>query len=83
MKSKRTKNALDVEEELQKLGARLKQLRIEKGYTNKDFFAYDHRIHPAQYSRYERGNDLQYSTLIKLINAFGISVAEFYSEGFD
>jgi transcriptional regulator with XRE-family HTH domain len=83
MKSKRTKKVLDLDTELQKLGSRLKQLRMEKGYTNKDFFAYDHRIHPAQYSRYERGHDLQYSTLIKLLNAFEISVAQFFSEGFD
>lgn len=83
MKSKRTSKVLELDIELQKLGERLKQLRIAKGYTNKDFFAYDHRIHPAQYSRYERGQDLQYSTLIKLINAFGISVAEFFTEGFD
>lgn len=82
MKSKRTKQKLDSEVELQKLGTRLKDVRIAKGHSNKDIFAAMNNIHPSQYSRYERGNDIQYSTLIKVLNALEISVGEFFREGF-
>jgi transcriptional regulator with XRE-family HTH domain len=81
MKSGKQKE-LDVDIEIQKLGARIKQLRQQKGYTNMDFFAYDHGFNRTQYGKYEKGKDLQYSTLIRLLNAFDISIGEFFSDGF-
>ncbi|MGB8190323.1 MAG: helix-turn-helix transcriptional regulator [Chitinophagaceae bacterium] len=83
MKSEKKKQSLDVDVEIQKLGARIKHLRIKKGYTNMDFFAYDHGFNRSQYGKYEKGKDLQYSTLIKLLNAFNVSYEDFFSEGFD
>lgn len=83
MKSTRKRKPLDVETELGKLGARFKQLRRAKGYSNMDFFALENGLPRAQYARYEQGKDLQYSSLIKVLDAFGISVREFFSEGFD
>lgn len=74
---------LNADTELQKFGKRIKQLRINKGYSNYEHFAYDHNISRAQYGRYENGQDLRYSTIIKIISAFEISVAEFFAEGFD
>lgn len=71
------------EEVLQKLAKRIKELRIAKGYSSYEYFAYDHNISRAQYGRYEKGEDLRFSTLAKIINAFGITMSEFFSEGFD
>lgn len=68
--------------ELKKLGARIKALRIEKGYTNYENFAFEHDIPRAQFGRYERGEDLRYSSLLKVIEAFDMSPKEFFSEGF-
>ena len=65
------------------MGKRIKKLRIEKGYTNAEYFAYDHEIARTQYARYEQGEDLRLSTLIKIVNAFDMSLSEFFSEGFD
>lgn len=73
---------LNSEEELKKLGERIKKLRIERGYTSYEYFAYEHNISRAQFGRYEQGQDLRYSSLIKIVNAFGISLQEFFSEGF-
>ena len=69
--------------ELQKLADRIKQLRIKKGYSNYENFAFDHDIPRAQFGRYENGQDLRYSSLIKVIKALGITVEEFFSEGFE
>ena len=68
--------------QLQKLGNRFKQLRKEKGYTNYEIFAYDNEIPRAQYGRYEKGEDLRFSSLLKVLKALDITLEEFFSEGF-
>ncbi len=65
-------------EELEKMGARLKELRIAKGYSNYEQFAYDHNIPRAQYGRYERGQDLRISSLLKVLRALEVSPSEFF-----
>ena len=69
--------------DIQKLALRIKTLRKQKGYSNADFFAYESGISRSQYSRYERGEDIRFSSLIKLIKAFGLTPKEFFSEGFE
>ena len=69
--------------QLKKLGERIKSLRIAKGYTNYEYFAYEHNIPRAQFGRYERGEDLRFSSLVKVVKAFGMTLPEFFSEGFD
>ncbi len=70
-------------EELAKLAARIKSLRIAKGYSNYENFAYEHGIPRAQYGRYEKGEDLRYSSLLKVVKALGLTMGEFFGEGFD
>lgn len=70
------------QEQLQKLANRIKQLRIEKGYTSYEYFAYDHNIPRAQYGRYEKGEDLKFSSLLKILKGLNISLQEFFEEGF-
>ena len=68
---------------LKKLGERIKELRISKGYTSYEYFAYEHNISRAQFGRYERGEDLRFSTLARIISAFDMTFEEFFSEGFE
>ncbi|MDY6993824.1 MAG: XRE family transcriptional regulator [Pseudomonadota bacterium] len=70
-------------EQLKKLADRIKTLRISKGYTNYEYFAYEHNIPRAQFGRYERGEDLRFSSLVKVVKAFDMTLPEFFSEGFD
>ena len=69
--------------DIQKLAKRMKSLRIKKGYTNYENFAFDNEIPRAQYGRYEQGEDIRYSSLVKVVKAFKITLEEFFSEGFD
>jgi transcriptional regulator with XRE-family HTH domain len=78
MKDKKAK-PLDTEEEIKKLGARLRYLRIQAGYTSAETFAYEKGISRALYGRYERGKDLRYSSLVRLANCFNMTVAEMLS----
>lgn len=86
MKDRRIVNekqiVLDEAEYKQKLGNRIKALRIAAGYSNYDFFAYDNNIQRAQWGRYEKGQDLRFSSLLKVVGAFGMTLEEFFSEGF-
>ena len=81
-KKKAGKIKLDVDGQLALLGERIKALRIQKGYTSYEYFAYEHNISRAQFGRYEQGQDLRFSSLIKVVNAFGMTLDEFFSEGF-
>jgi len=87
MKSKAGKNAkkkeLTADEALMKLGRRIKQLRIESGYSSYEVFAYEHNISRAQFGRYEQGKDLRFSSLYKVIQALDVTLEEFFSKGFD
>lgn len=69
--------------ELNKLAERIRSIRIKKGYSNYENFAYEHKIPRAQYGRYEKGEDLRYSSLVKIVKAFDMTMAEFFSEGFE
>jgi transcriptional regulator with XRE-family HTH domain len=70
-------------EQLKNLGNRLRELRIAKGFTNYEQFAYEHNIPRAQYGRYERGEDLRFSSLLKVLKALDVSLEEFFKEGFE
>lgn len=74
---------LNAEDLLQKVGERIKYLRTKAGYTSYEYFAYEHDIPRAQLGRYEKGQDLRFSSLVKVVNAFGMTLEEFFSEGFD
>ena len=74
---------LDPDIQLTKLGNRIKSLRIKKGYSSYEYFAYEHDISRAQFGRYEQGKDIRYSSLVKVVSAFGMTMKEFFSEGFD
>lgn len=69
--------------QLENLGKRIRKLRIEKGYSNAEIFAYENDISRTQYARYEKGEDLQFTSLLKVLNGLDISLKDFFSEGFE
>ena len=85
MKAKKSNKhvPLDPNLQLEKLGKRLRELRLKKGYTSLEIFAYEHGFGRAQYGRYELGQDLQFTTLVRLVNCFEMSLEEFFVQGFD
>lgn len=68
---------------LKKIGARCKQLRKQQGYTSHESFAYAKGLNRSQYGKYEAGNvDMRMTSLEIVINALGVSVEEFFGDGF-
>ena len=68
---------------LKQLGERLKQLRKEKGFSNYEQFAYTYVLGRAQYGRYEKGANINFATLIKIIEIHELSLQEFFAVGFE
>ena len=52
----------DRNKDIQKLAKRMRALRIKQGYTNYENFAFDKELPRAQYGRYEKGEDIRYSS---------------------
>lgn len=69
--------------QMELLAERFKQLRRERGYSNYEQFAFDNELPRAQYGRYEKGEDLRFTSLLKVLNALNISLKDFFSEGFE
>lgn len=75
------KKLLVTEDELKKIGIKLSKLRKELGYSNSDIFSYENNINRSQYGKYEAGSeDMRISSLIKVLNIFGITLEEFFKE---
>ncbi len=83
MISKRLKLKKKPSKDTLKLAKRIRSLRIKAGYTNYEYFAYDNNLPRAQYGRYEKGEDIRFTSLVKIVKAFKMSLSEFFSEGFD
>jgi transcriptional regulator with XRE-family HTH domain len=65
------------------LGERIRSIRISKGFTSHESFANKYEISRTQYARYEKGSNLSFDSLLKIIAAFDMTVKEFFSEGFE
>ncbi len=88
VKGKITKNAgriksKTVSNEVKQLGMRLRELRKSKGYNSYEDFAYTHDITSSQYFAYEKGKNIEFNTLVRILKALNVSLKEFFSQGFD
>lgn len=68
---------------LRLIGKRIRELRIDKGYSSQESFAYDAYIPRAQYGRYEAGTNITILSLNKIIKFHKITLEEFFSQGFE
>lgn len=62
----------------EELGVRIKAYRLKKGYKNYEAFAFQHNFSRAQIARYERGDDIRLSTLLRLLKALEVTPEEFF-----
>lgn len=70
----------NIDEKLKKLGKTFQKIRKAKGFKNYEQFAFDNNISRAQYGRYEKGQDLRFSSLCRILTALDISFVEFFTE---
>jgi transcriptional regulator with XRE-family HTH domain len=68
--------------ELEKIAARLKELRKEKGYKNYEHIAFDLGMSRSAYWRLESGENFSLKTLIKICKELGVTLEDFF-QGMD
>lgn len=65
---------------LKKLGNRIRELRLKKGYTNYEHFAYENGISRTQYGKYEKGENMKFLTFLKVLKGLDVTTEEFFKE---
>lgn len=71
------------EELIQILGDKIRSLRKQKGYSNADIFAYENDIDRSQYGKYERGMDMTFSSIVRITDALGVTLQDFFAKDFE
>ena len=77
-KEQNGKEELDLR--IKQIAEKLRELRIQKGYSNHEFFAWDNEINRVQYWKVERGSNITLKTLFKILDIHGISLSEFFKD---
>tara|TARA_R110002096_G_scaffold184679_1_gene363263 strand:- start:4947 stop:5180 length:234 start_codon:yes stop_codon:yes gene_type:complete len=60
------------------IGKRLKELRLKKGYTSYETFAWDNEIPRIQYWRMEKGTNFTISSLLRVLDTHNLTLEEFF-----
>jgi transcriptional regulator with XRE-family HTH domain len=66
-----------------KIAERIKKLRIAKGYTSYENFAFDHELPRRSYWRLENGTNFTIEKLLNILDIHKISLEDFFSKDFD
>ena len=62
------------------VGDKLRKIRVERGYSGYDFFAWENKLSPRQYLNMEQGKNFTMNSLIKVLDIHGIKLNEFFSD---
>ncbi|MDC7996916.1 hypothetical protein [Gilvibacter sediminis] len=62
------------------ISKKLKQMRIEAGYTSYENFAVDKGLQRMQYWRMEKGSNFTFTSFLKILDAHKISLADFFRD---
>lgn len=78
--SNRKGKSLDTDQQVyEKIGKRIKELRLKAGYTAADKFAYENEIGRSQYAAWEAGQDMKVSSILRITKAHRITLIDFFS----
>ena len=62
------------------MAQKLKQMRIDSGYSSYETFAWEKGINRVQYWRIEKGSNITLTSLLKVLDIHKISLSEFCSD---
>ena len=77
-KAKEKTNHLDPR--IYKIADRVRQLRKSKGYVSHDDFAWNNKIPRIQYWRMEKGTNFTIKNLLRILDAYDMTLEDFFSE---
>lgn len=76
--NKVNKNPEILDVRIQSIADKIKSLRVNAGYTNYEYFAYEINMSRMQYWRLEKGKNMTLETLFIVLDAHKISLEEFF-----
>ncbi|WP_025742863.1 hypothetical protein [Aquimarina pacifica] len=62
----------------QEVGNRIKELRIQAGYTSYETFAFEHNLGRKSYWEWEKGSNYKFETIIRIIDIHNITLEDFF-----
>jgi len=66
---------------LELMGKKLKEMRIKKGYTSYETFAFDNEINRMQYWRMEKGlSNMSIATLLRVLEVHEMTLKDFFKD---
>jgi hypothetical protein len=65
---------------IKKIAAKIKQIRIEAGYSSYETFAWDNSIGRMHYWKMEKGTNFTMKSLLKILKAHKMSLEEFFKD---
>ena len=65
------------------IASKLKKIRIEKGYTSYENFAYQNDLPRVQYWRMEKGTNFTIKNLLKILEIHQMSLEDFFVKVFE
>ncbi len=79
--AKQTKKApKELDQRIMKISKKLEKMRIDAGYTSYENFAIEYGISRMQYWRMEKGTNFTFESLLKILDAHKVSLAEFFEK---
>lgn len=73
-------STLPEDERMAEVSRRIRQLRIEKGYSSAEIFAYEHDLNRSSYWRMEKGYNMTLRSLLNILDIHGLSLKEFFCD---
>ena len=70
----------ELDQRIIQIANKIKELRIKKGFTSHESFAWDNNINRVQYWRIEKGSNITLKTLINILDIHKISLADFFKD---
>ena len=68
----------NIDIKINQISQKLKEIRLWKGYTSYETFAFENDLNRVQYWRIESGKNITLKTLIKVLDIHKISLGEFF-----
>ncbi len=62
------------------IAKKLKEMRINAGYTSYENFTIDKGLPRVQYWRMEKGTNFQFESLVKILDTHEMSLSEFFAD---
>ena len=70
----------DFERLIKSIADKLKQMRIDAGFSSYENFAWKYEIGRMQYWKMEKGTNFTMKSLIKVLNAHNMSLKSFFQD---